>query len=584
MGAMALQDELDHLLDRLRRAGTELHDVEVKEAGGGYPKSLLESVSAFANTAGGTIVLGLAEHDGFTPVEIDAPQLASDLAAACADQLEPAIRPEIDVAQVDGAPVVVAVIDELPSERKPCYVKTKGMERGSYLRTHDGDRLLTTYEIHVLVSSRGQPRDDVEPVPGTSVDDLDDDLTTALLRRLRTTRGPVFSDADDNEVLRLVGVLVASEDGSPLTLAGLVALGRYPQHHLPQLDITFVALPTTSGEPLRDGTRFLDNQSIDGPIPTMVTAAIGAVRRNMTRRSTILGAGRRDDWEYPEEVLREVTANALMHRDYHPLARGAQVRVELYPDRIEVKSPGGLHGPVPPENLLSEPVTSSRNATLAKLLEDIEIPRTGRTVAENRGSGLVAAATALRNAGLEPPEIVSRPSEFKIAIRNHGLLDEETLAWLADLDTSGLSDRQHLALAYLRRNDGITNQQYRTLTGCNSLDATRDLTRLATAGLLEKRNDRRWTVWALAESLRPTQARLDFEHTEVEAATSPRADRRDEIRALLQSGPRSTRDLAEAIGIGPEAVRLWLKRMEADEEVRPTETTRRSPHNRWELR
>lgn len=133
MGAMALQDELDHLLDRLRRAGTNLHAVEVKEAGGGYPKSLLESVSAFANTAGGTIVLGLAEHDRFTPVEINAPQLAADLAAACADQLEPAIRPEIDGAQVDGAPVVVAVIDELPSERKPCYVKTKGMERGSYL-------------------------------------------------------------------------------------------------------------------------------------------------------------------------------------------------------------------------------------------------------------------------------------------------------------------------------------------------------------------------------------------------------------------------------------------------------------------
>lgn len=581
---MPPQDDLDHLLQRLRRAGTDLLDVEVKEAGGGFPKSLLQSISAFANTAGGTIVLGLAEDDGFTPVAIDAPQLASDLATACANQLEPAIRPEIDVAQIAGEPVVVAIVDELPIERKPCYIKTKGMERGSYVRTHDGDRLLTTYEIHVLISSRGQPRDDVEAVPETSIDDLDRDLTTALLRRLRTTRGPVFADAEDDEILRLVGVLSSSDDEPSLTVAGLVALGRYPQHFLPQLDITFVALPTASGEPLTDGTRFLDNQSIDGPIPSMITTAVAAIRRNMSRRSIVLGAGRRDSWEYPEEVLREVVANAVMHRDYHPMARGAQVRVELYPDRLEVKSPGGLHGPVQPESLLTEPVTSSRNATLAKLLEDIEIPGTGQNVAENRGSGLVAAATALRNAGLEPPEIASRPSEFRIVIKNHGLLDEDTLAWLATLNTSGLSAQQHLALAYLRRNDGITNEQYRTLTGCNSLTATRELTGLAAAGLLQKRNDRRWTVWTLADTLDPSQPRLDFEAPSTATPGTPRASRRDEIRALLETGPKSTRDLGDAIGISAEAVRQWLKRMEADGEVQPTEKARRSPLNQWQLR
>jgi len=50
-----------------------------------------------------------------------------------------------------------------------------------------------------------------------------------------------------------------------------------------------------------------------------------------------------------------------MHRDYHPLAHGTQVRVALYPDRLEVTSPGGLHGPVSREDLLAEAVSSSRN-------------------------------------------------------------------------------------------------------------------------------------------------------------------------------------------------------------------------------
>ena len=56
-----------------------------------------------------------------------------------------------------------------------------------------------------------------------------------------------------------------------------------------------------------------------------------------------------------------------MHRDYHPLAHGAQVRVGLYPDRLEIASPGGLFGPIAREDLLAEPVSSSRNARLAKL-------------------------------------------------------------------------------------------------------------------------------------------------------------------------------------------------------------------------
>lgn len=579
-----LESTVAAIVARLRLAGTDLQDVEVKAAAGGFPKSVVDSVSAFANSAGGTIILGLAEDQGFAPVGIDAPQLASDLGAACAVQLDPPARPDIDIVNVDGRPVVVAMIDPLPPGQKPCFVRSKGMDRGSYLRTHDGDRALTTYEVHVLVSSRGQPRDDISEVPGTSIDNLDDDLVRALIRRLRSTRGPVFASATDTEVLQLVGVL--SADAEPvLTLAGLLALGRYPQQQFPQLDVTFVAFPDPSGEPLPDGTRFLDNQSIDGPIPSMVATAMAALRRNMTRRGTITGAGRMDQWEYPDEVLREIVTNALMHRDYHPLARGSQVRIELYPDRVEVKNPGGLHGTVPPESLLAEPVTSSRNATLSKLLEDVETPGEGRTVAENRGSGLVAAAAALRNAGLQPPEIFSRPSEFKIIVRNHGLLDPETLQWLAEIETPQLSDRQHLALAFLRRNPDITNQRYRMLTGASPLEATRDLTGLATAGLLQKRNDRRWTVWSLADSLPEAQPRLEIFPEGASAADQVQipTTRRSELHDLLSGGPRTTRELADSMKIGPEGVRYWLRKMESDGEVQPSTPRRSSKKNRWKL-
>ena len=76
--------------------------------------------------------------------------------------------------------------------------------------------------------------------------------------------------------------------------------------------------------------------------------------------------------------------------------------------------------------------------------------------------------------------------EFRMIIRNHGLLDDDAVSWLSTLDTARLTDRQRLGLAFLHRNGQITNQQYRTVTGTDSLTATRELTGLAGEGLIEK--------------------------------------------------------------------------------------------------
>ena len=575
------QRHVNEAILRLRLAGTDLQTVEVKAARGGLLKSIAPTISAFANGQGGSLLLGLSETDGFSPVEIDASKLAADLGAACAEQLEPPIRPDIGIAEVDGKPVVVALVDELRPAQKPCYVKSRGVDRGSYIRTHDGDRALTTYEVHVLASSKGQPVDDTVVVPTATLSDLDPDRINSLMRRLRATRGQVFAKADDAAVLRMMGVTIDRDDGPGITLGGLLALGYFPQQFFPQLDVTFVAFATSSGEPMADGTRFLDNQSIDGPIPSMVSETLAAMRRNMKRRAIVVGFGREDRWDYPEEAIRELVANALMHRDYNPLAHGSQVRVALYPDRLEVSSPGGIYGPIAREDLMAEPVSSSRNARLAKLLEDVEVDTTGRTVCENRGSGLLALAGALREAGIEPPTIVDVVREFRVTIKNHGLLDDEAVEWLSTLETSGLGDRQRLALAYLRRNMTITNQQYRSLSGCDSLTATRELTTLASAGLIDKTSDRRWTVWRLADGITSTDGQQSLDFTL--SGFAQRRDRRPEIRGLLEAGPKSALEMSTTLGLTKTGLLRWLRGMEDAGEVRATCAKRRSPHNKWEL-
>ncbi|MDR1188050.1 MAG: helix-turn-helix domain-containing protein [Bifidobacteriaceae bacterium] len=418
---MSLQRSADEAVVRLRDAGTDLADVEVKRASGGIPGSLAESISAFSNGTGGMVILGLDEAARFRPVDADAGRLADGLAGCGRNAIEPAVQAEIDILEVDGSHVVAARIPPGDKLRLPYFVRAQGLESGSYLRSHDGDRHLTSYEVHALVAGRGQPREDSEAVAGATLNDLDPALTADLIGRLRATRGTVFADAEDTDVLRFAQVLARDRSSATPTLAGLLALGRYPQQFFPQLDITFVAFPTTRpGAAMADGTRFLDNASLDGPIPVMISQALAALRRNMTRRAVVQGIGREDHWEYPEEVVRELLGNAVMHRDYHPLARGSQIRVELYPDRLEVISPGGVYGDVPPEALLHEPVSSSRNATLAKLLEDVAYPGTRRTVCENRGTGLLAVADLARRAGLGEPSVASRITEFRVTVRALG--------------------------------------------------------------------------------------------------------------------------------------------------------------------
>lgn len=619
-----LQERLDELLPRLRAARSDTQDVEVKNASGGFPRSVLETVSAFANGVGGLIILGLAEPS-FTPTGADAAHLAEVLASQCSDNLEPPIRPRVELCDVEGRLVVVAEVPELDARLKPCYVSVTGEVPTAYLRTHDGDRRLTPYEHHAFEASVGPPVDDEAPVPGTGFADLDADLVAAVLRRLRDDRAPVFRTVDDLECLRMLRVLVpesprsgadALDDsesaGEAVSLGGLLALGTYPQQFFPRLNITFVAHVTETGEPLADGTRYLDSQLIEGPIPAMLEAAEAALRRNMRRRGVVVGLLREDHWDYPVEAIREVVVNALMHRDYHPSAHGQPVMLALYPDRFEITSPGGLYGSIDPEALLVKPVTSARNTRLARLMQDIPVAGTNRTISENVGTGLQVVAQSLRREGMEPPELEHSLVEFRVAMRIGTLLDDATLDWLGSIGIEQLSHRQQLGLAHVRRHGAIDNRTYCALTGCEPATASGELAELHRRSLLERLGSRRWATWRLSQQFAeggqgssdrpggrsvPTPIFIDFEDDETAVLAkrqqpdarrtavpgwSELTARERQVLAELADGPLAARTLAELLGVTPNAVRNWLRGLEDAGLVRPTEAGRRSRFQRWE--
>lgn len=547
-------EELKDIVRKLRRIGNDVEDVEAKRSEGlKLPKSVRETLSAFSNAHGGVLILGLEESAGFRVADLpDAGKQAADLASVCATEMEPPVRATIEVHEFEGKNIVTAEVQEMDLQAKPCYVKSLGMNKGSYTRVNDGDQRLTSYEVQLLLSAKGQPRDDVAPVVEATLDDLDEEGINSYVARLRDVRPRIFGDKSIPEILTMSNVLVRRDATLIPTLAGLLALGRYPQQFYPQLMLTFVSYPTVEG-PAPDGTRFLDNVAIEGSIPEIVRESLTVIKRNMSRRAVVAGAGRQDIWDYPEPALREAIVNAVVHRDLSPASFGAQVQVEMYPDRLEVRNPGGLFGPVQIDSLGTETLSSARNSALLKMLEDVKIPGEDRTVCENRGSGIRTMLTALRAAGMSPPEFSDKISSFTVRFPNHTLLNTAFVDWIATLHEPGLTHSQIVALAHMREGALIDNPKYRQIGGVDSRVATQELQDLVVRELADQEGTGRWATYTLAPrlgdsaGLAPKGGRI-----------SP-ADRRAEVLDALGTETLSRAALEERTSLKGGIVRRWLK-------------------------
>ena len=131
--AIVNEGELLQAVERMRIAGTDLAEFELKTAKEGFSHTA-ETISAFANTGGGTIVYGITEKGFHVTQGMDVKTVQNGCAQAAREQVEPPVAADIKVMTFEGSPVVVANIPEAPVRKKPCYVKKLGQMKGSYIR------------------------------------------------------------------------------------------------------------------------------------------------------------------------------------------------------------------------------------------------------------------------------------------------------------------------------------------------------------------------------------------------------------------------------------------------------------------
>ena len=348
----------------------------------------------------------------------------------------------------------------------------------------------------------GQPHWDEEPVIEATAQDLNRDSLSRLIENARRRSPRVFGNADEADALAMLGVLVRHEGILVPSLAGLLSVGRYPQQFFPQLMVSVAVYPHVErGRGGPGGIRFLDSAALGGAVPDMVVDAVQVVQRNLRVVSRVIGAGRLDQWEIEPEVIREAVVNALMHRDYSPQARGTQVQVDVFPDRVEVSSPGGLFGNVRLEELGESGTSSSRNPRLAALLQETGDPITGRPVAENRGSGVSLMIDRVRDDTGVVPIFTANLDQFRVIIPRSSPVTPEFLDTLGQhADISRLSNVQVAAMALARSGYDIDQAVLRRL-GLPPGAARKELADLVALGLLSSHKSRDQGPYRLSADL-----------------------------------------------------------------------------------
>jgi ATP-dependent DNA helicase RecG len=483
---------LREIIAGLRATGADFEDVEAKRAAGGLPESLASTLAAFANARGGLVILGLDEGQGFAATGVaDTAAMRNAVVSTAREKLTPPLTPSVEVAPFEGVNLVIVEVEPLPPAQRPCYVTARGLYGGAYVRVGDGDQRLTAYEVDRMRENAGQPHWDEEPVIDATMQDLDRDSFSRLIENARRRSPRVFGNAGEADALAMLGVLVCHEGVLVPSLAGLLSVGRYPQQFFPQLMVSVVVYPHVErGRGGPGGIRFLDSAALGGAVPDLVVDAVQVVQRNLRIVSRVIGAGRLDQWEIEPEVIREAVVNALMHRDYSPQARGTQVQVDVFPDRVEVSSPGGLFGNVRLEGLGESGTSSSRNARLAALLQETGDPVTGRPVAENRRSGVSLMIDRVREDTGVVPIFTANLDQFRVIIPRSALVTPEFLDVLGQqADITRLSSAQLAAMALARSGYDIDQAVLRML-GLPPGAARRELADLVTLGLLRSRKAR----------------------------------------------------------------------------------------------
>lgn len=284
------------------------------------PKSWCKSVSAFANTYGGSLIFGISDDNqiiGLESPDKDA-EIISEMIKSRLDPI-----PEFKIRFQKEKDKVLLIVDILKGEETPYYYSGDGVLE-AYVRIGNESVKASSTELKRLVLHGRNTTFDSQ----NSMYKVEDYAFSKLRERYKKWTGQSVNDRD------LISFGLATKDGY-LTNAGALIVDESPIHYSRVFCTRWNGLTKSGGT-----MDALDDAEYSGSLISLIENGEGFIKRNAKMMWRKTANSREELPEYVERSYHEALVNAIAHRDY--LVNGSEVHIDIYDDRMEIYSPGGM--------------------------------------------------------------------------------------------------------------------------------------------------------------------------------------------------------------------------------------------------
>lgn len=482
----------------------ESRNVEFKEARPEKSIKYVKSVVAFANSTGGTIIFGVVDEtreivgipDDIVFSEMDA------ITNAISDSCAPMIVPDIYFKSVEGKTLII--VDVPIGSMRPYYIRSAGIEDGTYIRVAGTTRLADDYMIHELRLEGSRRSYDEMPCLDFSVTESDvgklcSDMTQAAIQNCKTEVEK--SNVRPVGVNQLIawGVLIERDGKLIPTNAYAILTGN---ERMPVTIQCGVFKGVTKAV-------FVDRTEYRGYAWETAEEAYRYVLKNIHLGAKFEGIFRKDVYEIPPSAIRELIVNAIVHRSY--LDHNC-IQVAIYDDRLEILSPGKLPKGQTLEKM-QEGHSKIRNEALAKAFSYMKI-------IEHWGSGILRVIKEVQDVGLKKPvfsdgeiDVIATiyrddncPSNSVVKVNDDAMVQETNQEQVTTQETSqetGPNNKivqetnQEKIVSLIRKNPSITQTRIAEQLGLSRSGVRYIMNRLQQEGVLKREGATKKGKWIL---------------------------------------------------------------------------------------
>lgn len=344
------------------------------------PNVVARTFVGMANAEGGVVAIGLSNGgiEDLVPHAAKVNVLRRVPHEHCAP--EPRVRFHQFAVESAGRQSEVLLADVQPGET--LHETTAGE---CFLRVGDSTMKLNPAQREELSYDRGAAQFEARPMPGGSTDDL----RVELVDHLRSALGSTLS----LEMMLSARSLLTPR--SELTIAAYLLLADRPQEQLPNAHVRVLRyLASDAGTGARQSVMEGGDVRVEGPILAVIDEVAARMDEWVPKRRALRADGRFGGVPVvPRDAWLEGLVNAVVHRSYS--MAGDHIRVSIFPDRVEIESPGRFPGVVDPDRPL-EISRYARNPRIARVCHDFGIT-------QERGEGIKRIFDEMRQAGLVDP-------------------------------------------------------------------------------------------------------------------------------------------------------------------------------------